>query len=84
MCDRSAHLQANLAGPEPKVRAAATKRVVSGKKTMWEADDSNCFRKGSNLCSRISHRLGINACRLHVDGGFTVTSFNEVPDYWDD
>ncbi|CAE7914102.1 TR1 [Symbiodinium sp. KB8] len=21
---------------------------------------------------------------LHVDGGFTVTSFNEVPDYWDD
>ena len=24
------------------------------------------------------------ACRLHVDGGFTVTSFNEVPDYWDD
>ncbi|CAE6932815.1 TR1 [Symbiodinium sp. CCMP2592] len=21
---------------------------------------------------------------LHVDGGFTATSFNEVPDYWDD
>ncbi|CAE7544044.1 unnamed protein product [Symbiodinium natans] len=21
---------------------------------------------------------------LHVDGGFTATSFNELPDYWDD